>query len=195
MSYENEITVQVKKDYEQLHRELEKKGFHIVEKYQMEDTYLLKKNFDVTNVPLLKILKECVIVRDVKGKEKELLYKYKKYGPKGIILKQRKISCPIYSIRQALSFMKAIHYKQLLKINDSCIVYSNHDIEFTVQLVNDKYIFIEMENHTADYSKQYESIEEMIKALEKYDISYDKSDYFVKKAALLLEEMQESRDK
>ena len=167
MSYENEITVQVKKDYEQLHRE----------QYQMEDTYLLKKNFDVTNVPLLKILKECVIVRDVKGKEKELLYKYKKYGPKGIILKQRKISCPIYSIRQALSFMKAIHYKQLLKINDSCIV------------------FIEMENHTADYSKQYESIEEMIKALEKYDISYDKSDYFVKKAALLLEEMQESRDK
>ena len=85
MKYENEITVQVTCNYEELHSLLIKQGFKIIEKYTIIDEYLISKDYDLKNKNYLDILKECVIVRYIENTLKELLYKYKEYSNNGDI--------------------------------------------------------------------------------------------------------------
>lgn len=124
-----------------------------------------------------------------RGIEKELLYKYKEYADNGDILKQGKVICPITDISKAIDFMKAIGYRELFSINDKCIVFTNNKIELVVQLVNDKYIFIEMESKCEYIDKEYNTIDDMKNDLCSYNLSIDKSNFFVKKAEIILKEL------
>ena len=181
MQFETEITVFVTADYETLAKELEQYNFTEKEKYTVKDIYLIDKAIDISNVDNLNILKKCVLVRDVVGIEKELLYKYKKYDDNGDILEQGKVKCPIIDVSKAIEFMKAINYKELLNIYNKCIVFANGKSELVVQLVNNKYIFIEMESKCEYINRQYNTIDEMKDDLCSYDLSIDKSSFLLKK--------------
>ena len=194
MKYENEITVQVTCNYEELHNLLIKQGFKIIEKYTIIDEYLISKDYDLKNKNYLDILKECVIVRYIENEVKELLYKYKEYNNNGDILKQAKVSCKVNDIKEASNFMKTIGYKELIHIQNNSVVYTNDKIEFAVQLVNDKYIFIELEDKSEYLNKTYSSIEEMKEEINLYNLPIVKDKYFAKKAAIILEDkLKESR--
>ena len=194
MKYENEITVQVTCNYEELHSLLIKQGFKIIEKYTIIDEYLISKDYDLKNKNYLDILKECVIVRYIENKVKELLYKYKEYSNNGDILKQAKVSCKVNDIKEASNFMKTIGYKKLIHIQNNSVVYTNDKIEFAVQLVNDKYIFIELEDKSEYLNKTYSSIEEMKEEINLYNLPIVKDKNFAKKAAIILEDkLKESR--
>ena len=194
MKYENEITVQVTCSYEELHNLLIKQGFKIIKKYTIIDEYLISKDYDLRNKNYLDILKECVIVRYIENIVKELLYKYKEYSNNGDIIKQAKVSCNVNDIKEASNFMKTIGYKELIHIQNNSIVYTNDKIEFAVQLVNDKYIFIELEDKSEYLNKTYSSIEEMKEEINLYNLPIVKDKYFAKKAAIILEdELNKSR--
>ena len=194
MKYENEITVQVTCNYEELHSLLIKQGFKIIEKYTIIDEYLISKDYDLKNKNYLDILKECVIVRYIENIVKELLYKYKEYSNNGDIIKQAKVSCKVNDIKEASNFMKTIGYKELIHIQNNSVVYTNDKIEFAVQLVNDKYIFIELEDKSEYLNKTYSSIEEMKEEINLYNLPIVKDKYFAKKAAIILEdELNKSR--
>ena len=194
MKYENEITVQVTCNYEELHSLLIKQGFKIIEKYTVIDEYLISKDYDLKNKNSLDILKECVIVRYIENTLKELLYKYKEYSNNGDILKQAKVSCKVNDIKEASNFMKTIGYKELIHIQNNSVVYTNDKIELAVQLVNDKYIFIELEDKSEYLNKTYSSIEEMKEEINLYNLPIVKDKYFAKKAAIILEDkLKESR--
>ena len=194
MKYENEITVQVTCNYEELHSLLIKQGFKIIEKYTIIDEYLISKDYDLKNKNYLDILKECVIVRYIENTLKELLYKYKEYSNNGDIIKQAKVSCKVNDIKEASNFMKTIGYKELIHIQNNSVVYTNDKIEFAVQLVNDKYIFIELEDKSEYLNKTYSSIEEMKEEINLYNLPIVKDKYFAKKAAIILEdELNKSR--
>ena len=75
----------------------------------------------------------------------------------------------------------------MFDINDDCIVYTNGKNKLAVQLVNDKYIFIEMESD----ENNDESVDEMKKDILSYNLSIDESNFFVKKAELMLKEVLE----
>ena len=194
MKYENEITVQVTCNYEELHSLLIKQGFKIIEKYTIIDEYLISKDYDLRNKNYLDILKECVIVRYIENTLKELLYKYKEYSNNGDIIKQAKVSCKVNDIKEASNFMKTIGYKELIHIQNNSVVYTNDKIELAVQLVNDKYIFIELEDKSEYLNKTYSSIEEMKEEINLYNLPIVKDKYFAKKAAIILEDkLKESR--
>ena len=194
MKYENEITVQVTCNYEELHSLLIKQGFKIIEKYTLIDEYLISKDYDLKNKNSLDILKECVIVRYIENTLKELLYKYKEYSNNGDILKQAKVSCKVNDIKEASNFMKTIGYKELIHIQNNSVVYTNDKIELAVQLVNDKYIFIELEDKSEYLNKTYSSIEEMKEEINLYNLPIVKDKYFAKKAVIILEDkLKESR--
>ena len=194
MKYENEITVQVTCSYEKLHNLLIKQGFKIIKKYTIIDEYLISKDYDLKNKNYLDILKECVIVRYIENIVKELLYKYKEYSNNGDIIKQAKVSCKVNDIKEASNFMKTIGYKELIHIKNNSVVYTNDKIEFAVQLVNDKYIFIELEDKSEYLNKTYSSIEEMKEEINLYNLPIVKDKYFAKKAAIILEdELNKSR--
>ncbi len=188
MVMETEITVLVKSDYEVLKRELEKNEFQIKEKYELKDIYMIDKDIDLSKLSKLEILKKCILVRDIVNIKKELLYKYKKYDVNGDILEQGKVECPVIDIEKAIGFMESINYKKLFNIYDRCIVYANKETELVVQLVNDKYIFIEMESECEHIKRKYNSVEELKNDINRYNLPIDNSNYFVKKAELILSE-------
>ena len=191
MQMEAEISVLVKTDYETLQKELKENDFLLKEEYVVNDIYMIDENVNISNMSYLDILKKCILVRDIVGFEKVLLYKYKKYAENGDILEQGKVRCPITDVDKAVKFMETIHYKRLFDISDKCIVYANDKSELVVQLVNDKYIFIEMES-TGDYiDREYRNVEEMKSDLLSYNLSIDESNFFVKKAEIMLKEILE----
>lgn len=189
MKMEKEITVLVTTNYETLEKELNEYNFIKKEEYMVNDIYMINNDLDLFEMKKLDILKECILIREVENIEKELLYKYKKYDLNGNILEQGKVKCPIIDIDKAIEFMSAIHYKELFKINDKCIVFMNDKTELIVQLVNDKYIFIEMESEGSFNNRKYANIDEIKEDLFSYNLSIDKSNIFAKKAEIVLNEI------
>ncbi len=188
MKKEIEITVRVNVSYEKLEEELKQNNFIKKEEYIVNDSYLINSLINITDMKSLDILKKCVLVRDIVGILKQLLYKYKKYDNNGNIIEQGKIKCPVTDINKAMEFMNAIGYEKLFNIYDKCIVFANDKTELVVQLVNDKYIFIEMESEPQYINKKYENVEELKDDICSYNLSIDKSNFFVKKAELILNE-------
>lgn len=189
MKLEKEITVLVNTSYETLNTILIEKNFRIIDTYFIKDIYMFDNNTNISNMSYLDILKKCILVRNVEGIQKSLLYKYKKYDKNKSIIEQGKIECPIGDINKGIDFMKAINYKTLLTINDKCTVYSNDKIELIVQEVNNKYVFIEMEDKSEHINKEYETIDEMINELNEYNLPIQPNNYFVKKAEMILKEI------
>ena len=187
MKMENEITVLVNSTYDELHKQLINNNFEIKEKYQLNDIYMIDKNIEITSMEKLEVLKKCILVRDIVDFSKKLVYKYKKYDDNGDILEQGKVECPITDIDKAVNFMKTINYKELFRIYDEIIVYANDKTELAVQLVNNKYIFIELEDKCNYIDRKYNNIDEMKKDLDSYNLPYNKDNYFVKKAEIMLE--------
>ena len=188
MKKEIEITVRVNVSYEKLEEELKQNNFIKKEEYIVNDSYLINSLINITDMKSLDILKKCVLVRDIVGILKQLLYKYKKYDNNGDIIEQGKIKCPVTDINKAMEFMNAIGYEKLFDIHDKCIVFANDKTELVVQLVNDKYIFIEMESEPQYINRKYENVEELKDDICSYNLSVDKSNFFVKKAELILNE-------
>lgn len=186
MQMETEITVLVKTSYEKLKEELLNKGFELKEEYEVNDDYLIDSRLNLSSMSNLDILKNCILVRDVVGIEKELLYKYKEYDDNGDIIKQGKVKCPVIDTKKAIDFMMAINYKRLFSIYDKCIVFANDRTQLVVQLVNDKYIFIEMESNGEFIDREYTNIEEMKEDLLSYNLPIDNSNFFIKKAEIML---------
>ena len=191
MNYESEITVLVKCDYETLKNILFKYGFTVKKYYNVDDYYMIDNNIDLNDYSNLELLTKCVIIRDF-NEGKELLYKYKRFNPKGEIIEQSKIECPIMDINRSIRFMESINYTQLFKLKDICITFANKETELIVQLVNDRFVFIEMETQCRYINKTYKNDVEMINDINRYHLPIDTSDYYVKKAEFWLAYIQGS---
>ena len=193
MKMETEITVLVKSNYETLKNELIKNNFEEKEENELNDIYMINNDIDISKMNNLEILKKCILVRDIVNIKKVLLYKYKKYADNGDIIEQGKVECPVIDINKAVNFMESINYKKLFKIYDKCIVYANDQTELVVQLFNDEYIFIEMESECEYINKIYKNVDELKEDINRYNLPIDNSNYFVKKAELILKKTLENK--
>lgn len=190
MKYENEITVETVCSLQELNNLLEKLEFKVMEEYDVFDIYMLDKNYNNTENKL-ELLKHSILIRDIVGKDEEtkkITYKYKEYNEKEEIVKQGKIDCEILDIEEAKNLFEALNYEELIRINDHIIVYSNNIDELAVQVVNNKHIYIEIEEKCNYINKKYNSLDEMKNVVSKYKIPIKEENYFVKKAEIELEE-------
>ena len=190
MKYENEITVETVCSLQELNNLLAKLEFKVMEEYDVFDIYMLDKNYNNTENKL-ELLKHCILIRDIVGKDEEtkkITYKYKEYNEKEEIVKQGKIDCEILDIEEAKNLFEALNYEELIRINDHIIVYSNNIDELAVQVVNNKHIYIEIEEKCNYINKKYNSLDEMKNVVSKYKIPIKEENYFVKKAEIELEE-------
>ena len=193
MKKEREITVLVTTDYETLKTKLEKNNFQIVEEYELNDTYMINKDTETSQLSTLEILWKCILVRDVVNIEKLLVYKEKKYAENWDIIEEWKVECPITDTSKAIDFMNSINYEILFQIHDKCKVFSNKESELVVQLVNDKYIFIEMESECRHIDRHYKSIDELKDDINRYNLPIDTTSFFVKKAEIILKSILNNR--
>lgn len=167
-------------------------NFNIKEEYDLIDYYLIKKDYN-RNLDNLETLNQCVLLRNIVEKNNQtklITYKYKEYAENGDILKQGKTNCKIESIEDAQKLFEAMGYFKIIEIKDHLTVYTNNKTELAVQEVNNKHIYIEIENKCDNQRQIYSSIDEMKQEINKYKIPIKTKDYFVKKAAIELEEQK-----
>ena len=191
MNFENEITVLVNSELNDIKEHLSDLGFKVMEEYCVNDIYMINKCY-VDNEHSLELLKKCVLIRDIideSGSRKFLTYKYKEYNDKEEIIKQGKINVKVDSIDNSRKLLEALNFEKLISINDNLTVYSNGVDEIVLQCVNNKHIYIEIEDKCNYIDKKYNSIEEMIDVIKKYNIPIKDDNYFVKKAYIELSEV------
>lgn len=190
MKFENEITVEVDTDLDSLFSILESNGLTKVEEYDLKDIYLINKN-DKNN-DYLTMLSKCVLIRQIIEEDKErklLTYKYKEYNEQKEITKQGKIDVAIDDPDKTKSLFEILGFEELIHLDDHLLVFVSDEDEFVVQCVNDKHIYIEIEEKCNRINKTYNSIDEMKNVLKKYNIPIKGNNYFVKKAEIELQEV------
>lgn len=190
MKYDNEITVEVDLSLDELINLLLDRGFKKREEYTINDIYMVDKNCSM-ETSYLEVLKHCILIREIRGEKRcrnVLTYKYKEFNEKNEIIKQGKINVGIDNNENAKEFFETIGYKKLVTIKDEVTVFEDGNMEFCVQHVNNKHVYIEIEQKSNYIDKFYSSTDEIIKAFNMYNIPIKRKDYFVKKAEIELKE-------
>lgn len=189
MKYENEITVEVNTDLDTLVKLLEDQGFQLKEIYDMNDIYMIKKGEEESDY--LSMLSKCVLIRHLileNEDRKMITYKYKEYNDKKEITKQGKINVNVDDIEKTKELLEKIGFEELIRIKDHLLIYATDNEELTIQNVNDKHIYIEIEEGCFYANRTYNSIEEMKDVIKNNSIPIKGDNYFVKKAEIELEE-------
>ena len=182
MKFEKEITVSINTSKEELIKFLENNNYRKINDYIVDDIYYVENKVDL-NSNALDILKKCILVRTINETNHTLVYKYKEYDSNENIINEGKSKIQIYNREEAKEFLESIGYRELIHIVDEMNIYEKDGLELGVQYVNDKYLYIEVEEND-----KYNTIDKLKKALEETNIDYDKTDYFVKKAKIIFEE-------
>lgn len=194
MNYESEITVEVNTNMNDLIKILESKGFKLKEAYNLNDIYLINKR-DKNN-DYLSMLNKCVLIRHIieDNKENKLLtYKYKEYNKNKEITKQGKINVKVDDIDNSKLLFEKLGFEELIKIYDKLYVYATDRDELVVQSVNNKHIYIEIEDKCHYANRVYNSIDEMKAVIIDSSIPIKNNNYFVKKAEIELQEMYDNK--
>ena len=190
MKYENEITVEVDTTLDNLISILECKEFKLKEEYVLDDIYLINKNDKKRDY--LSMLNKCVLIRNIIKENKEtklLTYKYKEYNENKEITKQGKVNVKVDDIENSKLLFEKLDFEELIRINDHMLVYATEKDELTIQNVNDKHIYIEIEDKCHYANRFYNSIEEMKKVIIDNSIPIKGNNFFVKKAEIELQEI------
>ena len=186
MKYENEVTVIVTETKEELVYKLHNNEFKLKEEYCVNDIYFSKDNKNINND---EFIKDCILIREIITKEKiikKITHKYKEIDSNGNISKNGKSDCDINNIEDAIELLKSLGFKEIIRLNDKLSVYSNKEDELVIQEVNDKYLYIEIEENCEYINKKYKNIEEMKNVFSKYNIRITDNEYFAKKLLIAL---------
>ena len=188
MNQTKEITVKVNLTKQELIDLLINKQYKKIDKYIMNDIYFVKKDTDLSQNSL-NLFKNYILIRDLneltfpEQNKIQYTHKTKEYDDKENIISESKTSVEIKNKEEGIKFLNSLNYQELIKITDLIEVYQKDNFKICLQYVNDKYLFIEIESND-----KYPTIDSLIEELNKTNIPYDKSNYFVKKAQIIFEE-------
>lgn len=187
----NEITVKIKVKLDKFYKLVEEKGFKIVNKFSMDDTYLIPKTLKLETMSTREILSKAVLIRDIKSGisdriTKKITFKIKNFDEYGNILSQESINCDILNIEDAKKLLRAIGYKKIMNIKEDDVVYEKDGFELAIKDINngDKLIEIETEENN-----DFDTIEKLIKKVNELEIPIYIDNYFVKKAEIELDKV------
>ena len=192
MNNENEITVEVDTSLDELIKILKSKGFKQREEFDYNDIYLINKNDREDDY--LSMLNKCIIIRNIIEKKKDtkfLDYKHKEYNDNKEIIKQEQVKVEIDNIDNSKLLFEQLGFEELIRINDHMYVFATDKDEFVVQSVNNKHIYIEIEDECRYANRFYNSIDEMKSVIIDNSIPFKNNDFFVKKAEIELKETSE----
>ena len=192
MNNENEITVEVETSLDELIKILKSKGFKKREEFDYNDIYLINKNDREDDY--LSMLNKCIIIRNIIEKKKDtkfLVYKHKEYNDNKEIIKQEQVKVEIDNIDNSKLLFEQLGFEELIRINDHMYVFATDKDEFVVQNVNNKHIYIEIEDECRYANRFYNSIDEMKSVIIDNSIPFKNNDFFVKKAEIELKETSE----
>lgn len=193
----NEITVSINCSIQEIRKILENKGFSIIDKYDLEDIYFIKKNIDINKQTTREIFKKYILIRSVtqylpknyieSKKITKFTFKSKDIESDGTISSQQKKDCQIQNIEQGKEFLKAIDYKEIMTIREKALVYGKGDLKLVLKDVENSVNLIEIE--TIDGNNGLDTTEKLKERINELNIPIDTNDYFVKKAEIVLKKV------
>lgn len=186
----NEITVKIICPLEELYKILEDKGFKIIDKFTMDDKFMILKTINLKEENSREILSKAILIRDIVGhmekrKTKKITFKHKQFDSQGNILSQNSINCDIVNIEDAIEIFKAIGYYQVMEIIEDDIVYEKDGFQLAIKDIKNGAKLIEIET-----DEKYDTIDKLKMKLKEFKIPVDESNYFVKKAELELDKVK-----
>lgn len=187
----NEITVKIKCNLDELYNILEKKDFKIVDKFSMDDAYFVPNEIDLDKTNSREILMQAVLVRDITGKisnrrTKKMTFKIKKFDEYGNILSQSAVNCDILNTDDAKKLLNTIGYQEIMNIKENDIVYEKDGLQLAIKDIENGDNLIEIETtESADLN----TIEKLIKKINEIEIPIYTDNYFVKKAEIELDKI------
>lgn len=186
----NEITVRLICSMNEMCSILENKGFKIVDKYSLDDTYYISKQLDETKLSPREVLNHYILVRKITQYRGlnfndsyniiKITYKNKNFSSDGEILSQDKVDCEITEIEDGKKLLKALGYKAIMDIKENSIVYGKDEIKIAIKDVENDDNLIEIE--TIENNDKYDTTEKLKLMIRELNIPIDESDFFVKKA-------------
>lgn len=187
----NEITLKIKCKLNEFYEIMKKKGFKVIDKFRLDDTYFIPKDLKLNKTNIRYILSKAVLVRDIKDemtkeRPKLITFKIKNFDESGKILNQESVNCKIYDIEDAKKLLKAIGYKEIMNIIEDDVVYEKEGFEIAVKDIKNGDNLIEIE--TTD-NEELDTIEKLIKKVNELEIPIYTDNYFVKKAEVELEKI------
>lgn len=187
----NEITVKIKCGLNEFYKIVEEKGFKVVDKFSMDDTYFIPETLNPDKMNTREILQKALLVRDIRRKMperviKQITFKIKNFDESGNILSQESISCDILEIEDAKKLLKAIGYKEIMNIKENDIVYEKDGFQLAIKDIKDGDNLIEIETEEKD---DMDTIEKLIQKINEIEIPIYTDNYFVKKAEIELDKV------
>ena len=193
----NEITLKLDCSIIVIEKNIKNKGFQLIDKFELEDIYYIKKNIDIMKSIPREVLKSYILIRKIKQYESDkfinyqniinITYKKKNIAKNGDIINQEKIDCEIKDIEQGEKLLKAIGYKEIMTIKEKDIVYGKEEFNIAVKSLLDGDNLIEIE--TVDDNKELDTVKKLKQKIRELDIPIDESDFFVKKAEIKLKKI------
>lgn len=187
----NEITVKIKGDINEFYENIKRKGFKVVDKFLMDDTFFIPVNLDLNKMTTREILSNAVIVRIVDRSPKKIVknitFKKKIFDDAGNILSQSKVECDVENPEDAKKLLNAIGYKEIMRIKESDIAFGKDGFEFAVKDIENGEKLIESE--PSKENAEFDNIEKLKVMFDKYDIPIYTDNYFVKKAEIELDKI------
>lgn len=187
----NEITVKIKVKLDKFYKLVEEKGFKVVNKFSMDDTYFIPKTLKLETMSTREILSKAVLIRDIKSGisdriTKKITFKIKNFDECGNILSQESINCDILNIEDAKKLLREIGYKEIMNIKEDDVVYEKDGFELAIKDINngDKLIEVETEENN-----DFDTVEKLIKKVNELEIPIYTDNYFVKKAEIELDKV------
>lgn len=191
---ENEITVKIKCEINELCTILEKKGFNVVNRFTMNDIFMIPNYIkkEINNLTSRDILKRAILIRDIdnqfKGhKNRKITFKKKEFNNNGDILNQQAINCDIFNIDEAVNLFEAIEYYKIMNIVENDIVYGKDDFEIAIKDIKNGDKLIEVE--TVANNNKINTIEKIKKQIIDLEIPIDATNFFIKKAEIELDKL------
>ena len=177
---ENEITIRILCSKEELIKHLEEKGLKQGRRFRLDDHYLIPKILKLEELTVREILSKSVIVRNIDNDGKivnKITFKNKNINEKGEIVSQTATSCEVIDYTEAIRLFEELGYYEIMNIIEDDIIYYTDNIELAIKDVynGDLLMEIEINNNTT-------TIEELKEIIESLEISFEKENYFVKKA-------------
>ncbi len=191
---ENEITVKIKCEINELCTILNKNKFNVVDKFTMNDLFMIPNTMkkEIHNLTSREIFKKAILIRNIDNQfkkhiNKKITFKKKEFNDNGDILSQQAINCDIIDIDEAIQLFEAIGYYKIMNIVENDIVYGKGDFEIAIKDIYNGDNLIEIE--TVANNKKINTIEKLKKQIIDLKIPIDTINFFVKKAEIELDKL------
>ena len=193
---EQEVTIRVTLPLNEAKEFLENNGFEKKSEFELNDIYMIPEEFsDIEKYDERRLLNLSVRIRNVIQENishKEIIKKDKDYDDENRIIKEEKYICRIKDVDEANKLLRNLGYVELFTLKQNAFGYAKGRVEAVLSEINGR-VYVEIETNNYEGEKVFDSTNEIIDFIKKYEIPHEKDEYYVQKAIDEIQYLRENK--